>query len=293
MRRHVDKLTIITREQEKTDALRDLYRGTRAAFLVGGGPSFSAPMAAELNRRGVWSMAINGVAGKAGYRPSAFVCCDPPSKFHHGLWLDPLIQKFVPTIKFSNRRQRNRLREKIGDEFVTLQRCEKPIKTNDVPNIWGFERRSWFQPDGTFFTEPSAGWGNNNAGVNRTKQPKTMCTMLAALRLVYYLGFRRVYLLGTDFWMDPGKDLAANYSFGELRDADAIANNNAQFTVVNKWLCQMAEAGVFKKYGYEIYNCVGVSGLRAFPHIPFEAALADALAGFPEEPYDLADWYLK
>jgi hypothetical protein len=54
----------------------------------------------------------------------------------------------------------------------------------------------------------------------------------------------------------------------------------------------MQENGTFHRYGLEIYNCYAESGLRAFPHVPFEEAVADATDGIEEVP-DLAGWYEK
>jgi hypothetical protein len=141
--------------------------------------------------------------------------------------------------------------------------------------------------------EPSAAWGNHNAGVERTGEPKTVCTLLLGLRLLYYLGARRIFLVGVDFFMDPKKDLLDNYAFGEERDNNACRSNNAQYRIVNQWLCSMQENGIFDQFGLEIYNCCENSGLRAFPYVPFDVAVDNAREGIPEEPYNLKNWYKK
>ena len=289
---HVDPLLMIDNKLQPTEALRSMFNGV--GFLVGGGPSFNSDIAAQLNRRGVWSMAINNVAGVSGFRPSAFVCSDPPSKFHHGIWLDPTVMKFIPAPKFGSRRDRNHLREIQPDGgFTTLQKNGEDVRTPDVPNIWGFKRRAWLTPDDTFFTEDSAAWGNHKKGWQQTGEPRTVNTLLLGTRLMYYLGFRRVYLLGVDFFMDPQVGELERYAFEEVRDDNAVASNNNQFAVTNRWLCTMQKDGVFNRYGLELFNCAPRSGLRAFGHIPFDRALADALEGYPEEPFNLKGWYKK
>jgi hypothetical protein len=162
-----------------------------------------------------------------------------------------------------------------------------------MPNIWGFSRRSWMYPDDTFFTTDNAAWGNLEDGVQRTKdegnpQPKTVCTMLIAIRLLYYMGARRIFLLGADFWMAP----TYGYGFAQGRSDNASASNNRQFGIVNNWLCQMQEAGTFKRFGLEIYNCFERSCLRAFPFVPFEDAITTACEGIEQAP-DLKGWYEK
>jgi hypothetical protein len=284
-----DQLLITDRLGNKTHALRNLLAG-RPSFLVCGGPSAKELDLSLIEQKGIWSLAVNNMAGY--YHPSAFVCSDPPSKFHNGIWYDPTVMKFIPTPKF--RGGRANLREKLPDgTFKPFMIDDKQVTTRDCPNTWGFERRSWFLPDDTFFMEDGAAWGNHAAGVIRTGREKTVCTMLLGLRLLTYLGSRCVFLVGVDFFMDPSAGLQENYAFGENRDHDAIGSNNNQFSVVNRWLIEMQKNGVFERFGIEIYNCNPNSGLRAFGHLPYNEAVEVALEGFPDSPFDLNDWYRK
>ncbi len=276
-----DGLTVTDRRGLPTDALRDLLAG-RPAFLVGGGPSANDLPLEDLNRRGVFSFCINNVAAHPRFRPQAFVCSDPPSKFQHSIWFDPQVMKFVPTPKLL--RSRGKLKRKMPDgTFVRLKE-----RTADCPNTWGFQRQSWMTPDDRFFLDSGAMWGNLNSGVKRTGQPKTVCTMLLGLRLLRYLGARRIYLVGVDFRMQPDW----GYSFGQARTDDACRTNNRQFSVVNTWLCDMQGRGVFERFGVELYNCYARSGLRAFPYVPFADALAD-VRGICEDEPDTSLWYEK
>lgn len=284
----LDPLIVQDKLGARTHALRGLISGCDS-FLVCGGPSAKSVDIKSLERRGIWSLAVNNMAGY--YKPSAFVCSDPPSKFHNGIWLDPGVMKFVPTPKL--RRRRGRIREKIDNAFFEIRRNGDYVSVSDCPNVWGFGRRAWLSPDDTFFTETEAAWGNHDAGVLRTKENKTVCTMLLAIRVLYYLGSRRIYLVGVDFNMDPSRGENGNYAFGEQRDANAIKSNNSQFAVVNDWLVRMENNGVFSKFGLKIYNCCQTSGLRAFEYVPFDAAISAALSGYPKEPFDLLNWYLK
>ena len=276
--RWIDPLVILNRRREKTDALRDLLCGG-SAFLVCGGPS-AGPHLEKLNRRGCFSLAVNNAAGH-GVRPQAFVCSDPPMKFSHSIWLDPGVMKFVPTPKMNGRRAL--LRGKTNGVFERMERS-----VTDCPNVWGFRRESWMEPDDRFFTSEGACWGNQNAGVERTGQPKTVCTMLPGLRLLYHLGARRIFLVGVDFHMRPDH----GYSFPQGRTPGASASNTAQFKVVNSWLCQMQENDTFGRFGLELYNTCERSGLRTFPHVPFDRALELAVGTVEENP-DLSSWYEK
>lgn len=267
-----------TREKVAID-LSGHLAGVPAAFLIGGGPSINDLDLEAMNRRGIWSMAVNNVAGHPRLRPSAFVHGDPPKKFHNGIWQDPTIAKFQPLPKM--KRGRGSIRHWKDGELLPSGRT-----VLDCPNIWGFQRRSWFQPDGTFFKGPVS-WGNLQVGVERTGLEKTACTLLMAIRVIYELGCRKIFLLGVDF------DMGKKYSFEQGRTVEAIDSNNSQFRTVNGWMKSMVANGAFEEAGLEIYNTNPRSGLEAFPFCGYSDAIDHCLQGFPSEPFNLAGWYEK
>lgn len=275
-----DPLVVLDRQRNQTSVLQNLLSGGDA-FLLCGGPSANELPLEQLSRRGIWSMAVNNMAGHARVRPQAFVCSDPPSKFSHSIWLDPAIMKFIPTPKL--KRRRGALRRKVNGEFVPLNKS-----TAECPNVWGFQRSSWLVPDDSFFMSDSACWGNHQKGADELKQPKTVCTMLLGIRLLAYLGAKNIYLVGVDFRMNQSQ----GYSFDQGRTDKAADSNNAQFAVVNGLLTQMQSAGVFGRFGVSIYNCFERSGLRAFPYLPFQDAINHA-KGIVEDAPDLSAWYEK
>lgn len=281
LRRWVDPLRVLGRDGHPTTALRDMLSG-RSVFLLGGGPSANDLPLSQLAQRGVWTMAVNNAAGHPSVRPQAMICADPPNKFSHSVWLDPGIMKFIPTAK--RHRRRGRLRRKVsGGGFEPLG-----ITTLQAPNVWVYERNAWLWPDDRWFRSSGACWGNHAAGCLITGEPKGVCTMLLALRVLRYLGARRVFLLGVDFHMAAGY----GYSFGQERDRDAVATNNDLFRVVNEWCCQLQRSGTFQRFGLEVFNCFERSGLRAFPYVPFDEAIID-VRGVVEQIPDLSGWYEK
>lgn len=275
-----DPLVILDRRRNCTDALRGVLGGI-PVFLAGGGPSANDHELQWLNHRGVFTLCINNMAGHPKFRPQAFVCSDPPSKFSHSIWLDPQVMKFVPTPKMGGRRAA--LRIKQDGKFGPLDRT-----VPDCPNVWGFKRNSWLTPDDQFFLCDGACWGNHNAGVEMTGQPKTVCTMLLGLRILKHLGAGRVYLIGVDFFMEPDRV----YSFAQDKHNGGCQSNNGQFAVVNGWLCEMQAGGVFDRFGMEVFNCYERSGLRAFPYVSFHDAYLDVVGRVETIP-DLIDWYAK
>ena len=277
----VDPLVILDRHRQKTDALRNMLAGG-SVFLACGGPSANDLPLEELAKRGCWTLSVNNMAGHARLRPQAMLCADPPGKFTHSVWLDKGIMKFVPTPKLRGRR--SKLRRKLpSGKFEELD-----LRVPDCPNVWGFQRHSWLTPDDNYFLSDGACWGNHKKGVEKTGESKVVCTPLLAIRVIRYLGARRLYLVGVDFRMAPDY----GYSFPQGRTLGACVSNNEHFRLVNRWLCIMEEGGVFKRFGLEIYNCFERSGLRAFPYVPFGDAVADA-RGIVEEVPDVSGWYEK
>jgi hypothetical protein len=112
--------------------------------------------------------------------------------------------------------------------------------------------------------------------------------MLLGLRLLKHLGASEVFLIGADFWMRPDY----GYAFNQARTENASVSNNAQFRIVNKWLCEMQEKGVFERFGLTTYNCCRNSGLRAFPYVDFRTAV-ERCQGLVESTPDLSGWYEK
>lgn len=274
----VDQLKVTTRDKRDANVLRNMLQGG-TSFLVCGGPSAKEHLH-KLNRRGVFALAVNNAAGHI-VRPQAFVCSDPPMKFSHSIWMDPAIMKFVPLPKLSG--SRAKIRQKVDKRFVDLDQ-----RVTACPNVWGFQRNSWLTADNQFFLTDGACWGNLDSGRKKTGELKTVCTMLLGIRILRYLGARRIILVGVDFRMSPN----SGYSFPQGRTPEACDSNNNQFKVVNSWLCRLEQGGVFKRFGLQLLNTYERSGLRAFPYIPFDQALEMAVGIVEEEP-DLKGWYEK
>ena len=107
---------------------------------------------------------------------------------------------------------------------------------------------------------------------------------MTALRLLHYLGFRVVYLLGADFRMSPEQ----KYAFDEERSADAVRHNNVLFESLNQRFDAMRE--YFKRSRFTVLNCTPGSGLTAFGHMPYEQAIEKASAECGKQ-VDTKGWY--
>lgn len=238
-------------------------------FLVCGGPSLNKMPYHRLKERGVLSFGVNNVSA---YAPvNGWVFSDPQSKFHHGLFLDPKCLTFAPIPKL-----KKHVRAKLPDgEFMTID-----SRVRDCPGTFGFERKTVFYPD-QFFSTDWAHWGMGG-GQGEDRPFTCLCTMLLGIRLMHYLGFRKVYMLGVDFHMTEEEQ----YSFGQRKRA-----RNGRYSKENKML-QMLKP-LFDERGFELFNCNPDSACDVYPYVSFEDALDECKNYVPEEPFDLTQWYDK
>ena len=260
----------------ETHPLRNLW-SPAAGFLVGSGPSLNTVDLGRLRERGIASLGINNAAAYAPCK--SFVCSDPPEKFHHGVFFDPGIMKFVPHTKL-----RKRVRAKLPDGSFRFTR----YNVCDCPNVFAFHRRSVFKPE-EFLTTEWASWGNNSQGAIDTGRQKAIFTWFIGLRLMVYLGVRRIYLLGVDFAMKPsGKRESGQYAFDQ---AGVGLGNNSHYRVAADYCIELKPH--LEAAGIEVYQTNPASRLTAFPHVGFDAAIEDCRGVVPVEPFDLAGWYEK
>ena len=286
-----DQLHTFDAKGEPASGLKDLWRGC-AGWLVGGGPSVNEFPYHRLAERGMCSLGINGIAGKVPVK--AFTASDPAEKMHIGIWRDPGMLKLIPKVRLT---RKSHTREKTADGHFRLTGKNIP----DYPNVWAYDRGNAFDPD-TFLSSTSATYGNDKKANAQNGRPRIIFTLFLALRLMHFLGVRRVYLLGVDFYMDPAKGLNGNYAFDDGRydgkeedrkreESGVIDGNNSHYLVASEMLAELRPR--FEKAGFFVYNVNPMSRLRCFDHVAWEDALADCRNGVPEGELDLGGWYRK
>ena len=253
-------------------------------FVVLPGPSLAKLPLDQLNRRGVVTFGVNNVAATA-YRPDIWTCVDPVCKMHCNIWRDPGIMKFMPDGKF---------REVILDQTEDGEFVQTDQHPHHLPNVFGYRRNTFFDP-AKFLTEPTCNWGNTKKGADKgnpqgnPKYPYTLNVMMAMFRLSFYLGFRRLFLLGCDFNMTAQRP----YCFDEQKAGDGVgpanSNNNA-YAAVTAFLTALKP--YFDKEKFQVYNCNPDSHLRIFDHVPFEDALAESTKRIIKNASTVG-WYAK
>jgi hypothetical protein len=109
-----------------------------------------------------------------------------------------------------------------------------------------------------------------------------LTTMFLGIRLLHYLGVRRIYLLGVDF---KGRD-GLCYGF----PSDKRERNRRYWSERRMFEALMPQ---FEKHKVEFFNCSESSALELFPYKSFEEAIIDCKGSVPPEPFDTTDWYNK
>ena len=226
--------------------LGDMYRG-HSAFLISPGPSFSDIDHDLLRQPGVLTMGINNVI--RSFRTDLWVSVDDPTHFIKSTWLDPTIMKFVPFCHAEKNIWDNEAWE------------ESRIKTGDCPNVWYYRRNEHFITQ-QFLFEDTVNWGNHkDYGGGRS-------VFMAAIRILFYLGIRRIFLLGCDFSMDTNN----KYCFDQDRTDNSISNNNKAYELMTERFNLLKP--VFIRNNFFIYNCNPNSNLHVFPYVELNDAIS-------------------
>jgi hypothetical protein len=225
------------------------YRGG-SAFLICNGPSFASLDKKQLDKPGIMTFGINN--GPKTFRPNFWCCVDDPARFIKSIWLDPQITKFIPQAHFE--------KPIFDNEKWEIMKT----KAGECPNVIGYRRNEKFMAD-RFLFEDSCNWGSSKEnGGGRS-------VMLPALRILFLLGFRKVYLLGCDFKMSA----SYGYHFDERRERGAVNCNMSTYDrLKSEYLPSLKP--YFEAEGFNVYNCNPDSELKVFPYLPFEDAIKEA-----------------
>lgn len=242
-------------------ALEGIFYG-QSCFLVLGGPSTKEQDLSLLNQRGIISCAVNNVAAK-NVRPNLWVCGDDPQSFCENIWLDPTIMKFISSdLSYV---------KPMDSKGNVLSRA-----AHAMPNTFIFDKISSFSHS-TFLEEPYVSWGQDSKTECSIGLRSGRSVMLATLKILYWLGFTRVYLLGADFFMQSGEE----YSFDQHKTKKKIAINNAAYRILAARLEALQPMFVAKKF--LIANCTPNSKLNCFPKRDYIASLQKVLNKFPKD----------
>ena len=233
------------------------YHGA-SIFFICNGPSLVSGKydLTNLKRPGVMTYGINN--GARTIRPNFWTCIDDPARFLFSIWNDPCITKIVP-FSFSEKSIFENKKWKTSDK-----------KVQDCPNIVYFRRNEKFVAN-RFLNELTFNWGNHkDHGGGRS-------VMLAALKAMFLLGFRNVFLMGADFKMSE----SYTYHFDEQRSKGAVNGNTDTYNkLMHQYFPELKP--YFEAEGFHVYNCNPDSELKVFDYVPFEEAISFATSSLGE-----------
>lgn len=268
-------------------ALIDHFKG-RTAFLVAGGPSLSQGQPLEFLKAikgyglakddeqrdkiqkdcevlaalpqvydleqfydpGIWSITMNNACRVV--KSDAWACVDSPSHFILSNWLNPKVMKFIPVCHTQKKLFNNNTWK------------ETDIRTMDCPNVVYYKRNEHFQHE-QFLDEDTINWGcHQKYGGGRS-------IMFATIRILYLLGFRRVFLVGVDMDMDAKK----HYAFAQDRAPSSQRGNNSTYKLMQTRFGLLRP--IFEDRGFHVFNCNPNSKLTVFDHMPFDEAVASII----------------
>jgi hypothetical protein len=235
------------------------YRG-RSAFLVLSGPSLNQLDLTLLNRSGIVTMGVNN--SWTVHRPTLWTCVDDPGRFIDTGWKDAGILKFVPTCHWDKRLR-------IQNPDGTMR--NSAFRVRQMPGVLFFRRADHFDHE-RFLTGDSIAWGNDAKHPDSLGITGKRSVMLVALRLLHYLGFSTVYLLGCDFKMAEDR----KYAFAEHRAANAIRHNNVLYDSLARRFDALRPH--FEKHRFRVVNCSPDSDLAVFDRMQFADAVKAASA---------------
>lgn len=263
----------------KSVPLYTMGRG-RSVFLICAGPSLATMPLPLLNRRGIVTMGLNNspaaLAAAGLTMPNLWTCVDTPRHFIEQIWKDPAVMKFAPAGHINTRIKTRNAKGELIDSSFTTDAC---------PNVLYFNRNNRFNPE-QFLTQRDFNWGNSENVTDSIGVKGSRSIMLVAVKLLYYLGFKKVYLIGADFKMAEGQQ---NYAFPQDRTAASVKGNNATYNALNRRF--EALRPYFDRAGFEVVNCTPESGLTAFSSGKFEDAIESASKEVMEKPIQTEGHY--
>ncbi len=237
--------------------LKNFYINS-SIFLILSGPSLNTYDLSLLSKRGIMTMGVNN--SWIVHKPNLWVSVDDPGNFIDIGWKDPSIIKFAPVGHIHKY-----LVVKEGEKFRRSQ-----FRVGEMPSVFYFRRNQMFRPK-SFLHEPTVNWGVGDSDVDEIGCKGGRSVMLAAMKIISYLGFKNVYILGADFKMNNNTQ---NYAFKQERSEHSVKGNNSTYEKLNKRFLSLLPE--FSSIGMKVYNCYKDSGLKAFPYMPYENAVNKA-----------------
>lgn len=257
-------------------SLRGWYKD-RHCFLICGGPSLNDFDLEQLHSPGCVTFGMNN--SWSVWRPDLWVYVDQPGGFLDSCWKDPKIIKFCPVSHL----EKNLHVRKPDGSFR-----KSKYKVKQMPSCFFFVRNERFCPQ-CYLDEPCVNWGGHSKYIDPMGIKGCRSVMLAAFKLIFYLGFSKVYLVGCDFEMKWKRDNEQGaYAFRQFGWQSKCKGNNSAYQSLSRRFAALRPR--MEARGLTVFNCTPGSKLTAFPQMSFAEAVKRA-SREPGKVVDTEGWY--
>ncbi len=216
-------------------------KDNKAAFLMGRGWSATLEKREEIADAGLPVMAINDWP-KDGPKPWYWCAGDPPGFYSERVWTDSDVMKFVGLHNAKAIRPR---------ESAYAPAC----MAKDAPNTFFFHQATDEMDVDHWLFHPFIVWGSTIGCEGGPKQlyahGAARSSMLIGLKILWFLGYRRIYLLGCD--CTPHHHPASEY-----------------WNTIFHLMGQLAPG--FRRWGLQVYQTNPDAYLRTFPFAHYRRA---------------------
>jgi len=213
----------------------------QSIFLICNGPSIGDMNLVPLDYRQTFGINNGGVL-----RPKFWTAQDPAIKFLDAIWLDPTITKIVPM-------------PRANASFWHNGQTIGPIK-DICPSVMYHHKTSDCDLN-TWLDASNICWGVPKGDGHRLN------SMIAALHIIWFLGFRTVYIIGADFNMTQEQ----SYFFDEV---GGVNGNNELYRLTNTYLAELDTR--WQARGYNVFNCTDGGNLTSLRRMSYTNALAES-----------------
>lgn len=198
----------------------------------------------DLLRSDTLTMSLNNA--HITFKSDLWLGVDHPNYFRRAMWMDASIEKYT-------------LR-------ANANRCVagKPLrKTKACPNVYYYRRNAWFTGEQMYAPHDPAIWDNSPGSGYRT-------SIIDALRVLYLLGIRCIFLLGVDFYQ------AGEHSYHCLQKTTPSSRkrNNLMYQKLAIRLTNLRP--LMEQAGLQVFNCNKNSRLKAFDYLSVAEAISMA-----------------
>jgi hypothetical protein len=193
------------------------------------------------------------------YKSNTWICVDPPHRLPSGdgagarfpavPWADPGVTKVLP-----------------------FQHSKAHVpgvgRVCDQPNAVFFWRNGMFDPE-TFLPESTFSWGCEADEVDALGLKGGRSVMLVALKVLYILGCKDIYIIGADFHMDPARP----YAHSQAKTPEGCRSNNVRFGTLDARLAALRPK--LEAAGVRVRNATPGGNMHAFDRIDYADAVRE------------------